>query len=261
MKNTLTFLGTGTSQGVPVIGCDCPVCRSADPRDQRLRTAALVHYEGVELVIDAGPDFRQQMLRAGVIAPDAILLTHQHKDHTAGLDDVRAFNYTPRDGYKEVHPCPVYCEERVQAALRQEFSYAFAEEKYPGIPVFDLHTITEVPFTVKGVEIIPIRVMHYRLPVLGFRFGRLAYITDANRIEEAEMEKLRGVEILILNTIRFTPHISHFSVPEAIALAERVGARATWLTHLSHQLPPHAALCGQLPPHVQPAYDGLTLEF
>ena len=261
MGNSITFLGTGTSQGIPVIGCGCQVCRSKDPRDKRLRTAALVRYEGLELVIDAGPDFRQQMLRAGVECPDAILLTHQHKDHTAGLDDVRAFNYTPRDGYSQIHPFPIYCEERVQDSLRQEFAYAFAEEKYPGIPYFDLHTITEQPFSVKGVEIVPIRAMHHLLPVLGFRFGGLVYITDANHIEESEQEKMKGAEILVLNTIRFTEHISHFSVPEAIALARKVGARETYLTHLSHQLPPHAQLLRELPLHVQPAYDGLTLNF
>ena len=261
MKNSITFLGTGTSQGVPVIGCDCPVCRSSDPRDKRLRTSALVRYEGLELVIDAGPDFRQQMLREGIGCPDAILLTHQHKDHTAGLDDIRAFNYTPRDGYRYVHPFPVYCEQQVQESLRMEFSYAFAAEKYPGIPVFDLHTITGAPFTIRGVEILPVRVMHHLLPVLGFRFGKLAYITDANHIDDAELEKLKGVEVLVLNTVRRGPHISHFSLPEAVALAQRVGARETRLTHLSHQLPCHAELSAELPANIQPAYDGLTIDF
>ncbi len=261
MTNSITFLGTGTSQGVPVIGCDCPVCRSTDPHDQRLRTAALVRYEGLELVIDAGPDFRQQMLREGIVCPDAILLTHQHKDHTAGLDDVRAFNYTPRDGYREAHPFPIYCEKRVQESLRQEFSYAFTEERYPGIPIFDLHTITESSFAIRGVEIVPIRVMHYRLPVLGFRFGKLAYITDANCIPEEEMSKLEGVELLVLNTVRRGHHISHFSLEEAVAMAQRIGARETRLTHLSHQLPPHAGLSAELPAGIEPAYDGLTLTF
>ena len=261
MKDSITFLGTGTSQGIPVIGCNCPVCRSTDPRDKRLRTAALVHYRGIEVVIDAGPDFRQQMLRAGVECPDAILLTHQHKDHTAGLDDIRAFNYTPRDGYRYVHPCPVYCEERVQASLRMEFPYAFAEEKYPGIPVFDLHTITEAPFSIGGVEIVPVRAMHHLLPVLGFRFGELAYITDANHIDDAELEKLKGVELLVLNTVRRESHISHFSLTEAVDLARRIGARETRLTHLSHQLPSHAALSAELPANIQPAYDGLTIDF
>ena len=261
MTNSITFLGTGTSQGVPVIGCDCPVCRSADPRDKRLRTAALVRYEGLELVIDAGPDFRQQMLREGIVCPEAILLTHQHKDHTAGLDDVRAFNYTPRDGYRTAHPFPIYCERRVQESLRDEFSYAFTEDRYPGIPIFDLHTITEKPFAIRGVEIVPIRVMHYRLPVLGFRFGKLAYITDANRIPEEEMSKLEGVELLVLNTVRRGHHISHFSLEEAVAMAQRVGPRETRLTHLSHQLPCYAELSAELPPNIQPAYDGLTITF
>ena len=261
MQNSITFLGTGTSQGVPVIGCHCPVCRSADPRDKRLRTSALVRYEGLELVIDAGPDFRQQMLREEIVCPDAILLTHQHKDHTAGLDDVRAFNYTPRDGYREAHPFPVYCEKRVQESLREEFSYAFTGERYPGIPVFDLHTITEEPFTIRSVEIVPIRVMHYLLPVLGFRFGKLAYITDANRIPEEEMKKLEGVELLVLNTVRRGHHISHFSLEEAVALSQRIGARETRLTHLSHQLPTYVDLSMELPPHIEPAFDGLTLTF
>ena len=261
MQNSITFLGTGTSQGVPVIGCNCPVCRSADPRDKRLRTAALVRYQGKSFVIDAGPDFRQQMLREGVERPDAILLTHSHIDQTGGLDDVRAFNYTWRDGYRAAHPFPIYCEERVQRSLRRQFYYAFSTHLYPGIPQFDLHTITEEPFEAAGVEIIPIRAMHYKLPVLGFRFGTLAYITDANRIPESEFEKLRDLDILVLNTVRREKHISHFSLPEAVAVAERIGARETRLTHLSHQLPCFADLSAELPSNIQPAFDGLTLNF
>lgn len=261
MKNTITFLGTGTSQGVPVISCGCPVCRSSDPRDKRLRCSAMVRYGGKTLLIDAGPDFRQQMLRAGVTSPDAILLTHQHKDHTAGLDDVRAFNYSEKTQYKVCTPFPVYCEPRVLESLKLEYPYAFTAKKYPGVPEFDIHIIGNSPFEVDGVEVIPIRVMHCKLPVLGFRFGDLAYITDANLIPEEEFSKLEGVKILVLNTVRKTPHISHFSLPEAVALARRIGARRTYLTHLSHQLPCHSDLEAELPEGIFPAYDTLEIEF
>jgi phosphoribosyl 1,2-cyclic phosphate phosphodiesterase len=253
--NSITFLGTGTSQGIPMICCKCPVCTSKDPKDKRLRTSAYIEYEGLKLVIDAGPDFRQQMLREDICKIDAILLTHQHKDHTGGLDDVRAYNYFQHIGM------PIYSEERVQNSLRQEYAYAFKEEKYPGVPDYDLHTIDENPFTIKEIEIIPIRAMHYTLPVLGFRFGKLGYITDANYISDAEIEKLKGVSVFVINTIRREPHISHFSLSQAIAVCEKVGARRSYLTHLSHQIECHSELAKALPDGISPAYDGLKVHF
>lgn len=261
MDNSITFLGTGTSQGVPMIGCQCPVCTSADPRDKRLRTSALVRYEGLELVIDAGPDFRQQMLRAGISHPDAILLTHHHIDHTGGLDDVRAFNYSADTSYKVCTPFPIYCEELVQEALHKMFYYAFSDHPYPGVPDFCLKTIDDRPFSIKGVEIIPIRVFHHKLPVLGFRFGSLAYVTDANRIPEEEFGKLEGLDIFVINTVRRGHHISHFSLEEAIEVAQRVGAKRTFLTHLSHQLPRYEELLSELPDGIEPAWDGLEVKF
>lgn len=253
--NSITFLGTGTSQGIPMICCKCPVCTSKDPKDKRLRTSAYIEYEGLKLVIDAGPDFRQQMLREDICKIDAIILTHQHKDHTGGLDDVRAYNYFQHIGM------PIYSEERVQNSLRQEYAYAFKEEKYPGVPDYDLHTIDENPFTIKEIEIIPIRAMHYTLPVLGFRFGKLGYITDANYISDAEIEKLKGVSVFVINTIRREPHISHFSLSQAIEVCEKVGAQRSYLTHLSHQIECHSELAKALPDGISPAYDGLKVHF
>lgn len=288
----LTFLGTGTSQGVPMIGCGCEVCRSGDNRDKRLRASAFVEYGGLKILVDAGPDFRYQMLRAGISHLDAILLTHNHKDHTGGLDDVRAFNYL------EGLPAEIYCEEYVEESLRKEYSYAFSEKKYPGAPEWHIHHIDEKPFTVypndgagdrlvwisgKGyvhtgnmtahmedaistgnrsgaVEVIPIRGMHYRLPVLGFRFGDIAYCTDMNFIPENEFGKLHGLEHFVINCVKRGHHISHFSLEEAVATAEKVGARHSWLTHLSHQLPRYDELCRELPEGILPAYDGLVIE-
>ena len=263
MSNTITFLGTGTSQGVPIIGCNCEVCSSTDERDKRLRTSALVTYDGVSILIDAGPDFRQQMLREKISHLDAIILTHQHKDHTGGLDDVRALNYI------EKCALPIYCEGRVEKSLRMEYSYVFAQHKYPGIPEFNIKIINEMPFTVTGangaeVKITPIRVMHYCLPILGFRIGGLAYITDANFIADEEYDKFKGVSLFVINTVKRTTHISHYSLPEAIGIAARVGAQSTYITHLSHQLPTHAQLKKELsaqPFNIEPAYDGLTLDF
>ena len=283
MKNTrLTFLGTGTSQGVPMIGCECEVCRSEDTRDKRLRASVLVEYCGLKILVDAGPDFRQQMLRENVSHLDAILLTHNHKDHTGGLDDIRAFNYL------EKRATQIYCEKYVEDSLRLEYSYAFAENKYPGAPEWEVHRIDENPFTItagglhktlewsddKGyihttsgeddsfctAEIIPIRGRHFRLPVLGFRFGDIAYCTDMNHIPEEEFPKLQGLKHFIINTVRRGHHISHFALESALKVAERVGAQQTWLTHLSHQLPCHEELCAELPPHIRPAYDGLIIE-
>ena len=250
----LTFLGTGTSQGVPMIGCSCDVCRSADSRDKRLRASVLVEYEGLTILVDAGPDFRQQMLTAGVSHVDAILLTHNHKDHTGGLDDIRAFNY------HEKSATHIYCEKYVEDSLRMEYSYAFAEKKYPGAPEWEVHLIDEKPLCINGVEIIPIRGRHYKLPVLGFRFGNIAYCTDMNHIPEEEFTKLEGLDHFIINTVRRGHHISHYGLEAALKVAERVGAKHSWLTHLSHQLPCHEVLAAELPEGVKPAYDGLVLE-
>ncbi len=250
----LTFLGTGTSQGVPIIGCNCEVCQSTDPKDKRLRASALVEYEGLKILIDAGPDFRQQMLRAGVSHLDAILLTHNHKDHTGGLDDIRAFNYLEKKATE------IYCEKYVEESLRLEYAYAFAENRYPGAPHFNVNIIENKPFTINGVEITPIRGMHYKLPVLGYRFGNIAYCTDMNSIPEEEFEKLEGLEHFIINTVREKRHISHFSLEEALEVAKKVGARHSWITHLSHQLPVYNELAGKLPNGILPAYDGLIIE-
>lgn len=254
MKHTkLTFLGTGTSQGVPMIGCGCEVCHSKDPRDQRLRSSVLVEHEGLAILVDAGPDFRQQMLRAGVTHLDAIILTHNHKDHTGGLDDVRAFNYLEKQATQ------IYCERYVEDSLRMEYSYAFEEVKYPGAPEWDVHIIDDKPFSIKGVEIIPIRGMHYKLPVLGFRFGDIAYCTDMNHIPEEEFQKLERLNHFIVNTVRRGHHISHFALEEAVAVAQKVGAKNSWLTHLSHQLPCYSDLAAELPDGILPAYDGLEI--
>lgn len=300
MKARLRFLGTGTSQGVPIIGCDCPVCRSQDPRDKRFRAAALIEYGGLTILVDAGPDFRSQMLAAGVKHVDAILLTHNHKDHTGGLDDVRSFNYVDK---KVVE---IFCEQKVLGSLQKEYSYAFADVKYPGAPEWRVHVIDDQPFVVYpnnkgdlvwkhdvgyghimedgsfmptdgkivctadspsedalkagGIEIIPIRGYHDQMPVLGFRFGDIAYITDMSRIEDSELEKLKGLKHLTLNTVGRKPHHSHFSLGEAIELAGRIGAEHTWLTHLSHSFPCHSEFCKELPEGIAPAYDGMVIE-
>lgn len=251
--NRLVFLGTGTSQGVPMIGCNCNVCSSADPHDKRLRSSVYVEYEGLKIIVDAGPDFRQQMLREGISNIDAILLTHNHKDHTGGLDDVRAFNYI------EKKPTEIYCEKYVEDSLRMEYSYAFGENKYPGAPEWKVNIINDKPFNIKGVEIIPIRGRHFRLPVLGYRFGNIAYCTDMNHIEEEEFSKLEGLDHFIINCVRKGRHISHFSLEEAVKVAEKVGARQTWLTHLSHQLPRHEILAAELPDTINLAHDGLVI--
>ena len=253
-KTRLTFLGTGTSQGVPMIGCGCEVCKSQDPRDKRLRASVLVEHEGLRVLVDAGPDFRYQMLRAGVSSLDAILLTHNHKDHTGGLDDIRAFNY------HEKRATQIYCEKYVEESLRKEYSYAFEEIKYPGAPEWDVHIIDEKPFTIKGVEITPIRGRHFKLPVLGYRFGNIAYCTDMNHIPEEEYSKLQGLDHFIINCVRRGRHISHYSLEQAMEVAEKVGAKHSWLTHLSHQLPCHEELTKELPEGILPAFDGLVIE-
>lgn len=251
----LTFLGTGTSQGVPVISCGCWVCSSDDGRDKRLRTSAMVEVDGVRIVIDAGPDFRQQMLTHDVKHIDAILLTHEHKDHIGGLDDVRAFNYTSGKAVD------IFADERTQRTVRKDFDYAFSENPYPGVPEMQLNTITpDKPFMVKDVEVIPILGRHYKLHVLGFRIGNLAYITDFNAIEPEEVAKIKGVEILVINALRRESHISHFTLDEALHVRYLVQPKRTYLTHLSHQMGRHKTVSTELPEGVWLAYDSLVVE-
>jgi phosphoribosyl 1,2-cyclic phosphate phosphodiesterase len=248
----ITFLGTGTSQGVPVIACECNVCRSADPHDNRLRTSLLLETEETTLLFDAGPDFRQQMLKEHVMKLDSILLTHEHKDHISGMDDVRAFNY------KSQEAIDIYAEERVQKTIKKEYSYVFAEYQYPGIPKMRLIDIPDNSFTVKGIQVIPIRVFHYHLPVYGFRIGNFAYITDANYIPEESKEKLYGVKYLIINALRKEKHISHFSLREAIDFIREISPKKAFITHISHQMGYHAEVSKELPPEIMLAYDGLS---
>ncbi len=255
----VTLLGTGTSQGVPTIGCRCEVCQSQDWHDKRLRCSAMVECCGVRIVIDAGPDFRQQMLRTGVRRIDAILLTHQHKDHTGGLDDVRAFNFVD---YPTIHPIDIYANAATAASVRKDFDYAFVENKYIGAPEMRLHEISaEEPFKVKEVEIIPIQGKHSeRFSVLGFRIGRFAYLTDFKQIEPTQVEKLKGVDTLVVNALRFEPHHSHFNVAEATALIEQVKPRQAYLTHLSHGIGLHQKTDALLPDGIRLGYDMLTFE-
>jgi len=250
----LTFLGTGTSQGVPVIACPCPVCQSTDEHDKRLRTSALVEVDGVNILIDAGPDFRQQMLRARVKQLDGILLTHEHKDHIGGLDDVRAFNFVNRK------PMDIYAEERVQNALKQEYAYVFADQRYPGIPEMNLFNLDGYPFDVCGVKVQPIRCFHYKLPVFGFRIGDLTYITDANFISEEEKEKMVGTKYLVINALRKQKHISHFTLSEALKLVEELSPRKAFITHISHQMGFYEEIMAELPQNVCLAYDGLVVD-
>jgi phosphoribosyl 1,2-cyclic phosphate phosphodiesterase len=251
----VTFLGTGTSQGVPVIACECSVCSSPDSKDKRLRSSIMVEQNGKTIVVDTGPDFREQMLRHQVKQLDAILYTHAHRDHLSGLDDIRGFNF------KMKRAIDVYCEKRVEAAIRREFFYAFEEPKYPGVPEMNLHQITLEPFQVLGIPIIPIQVFHHRMKVLGFRFGDFVYITDANRIEPAELEKMKGCKVLVLNALRREEHISHFTLDEAVELVNLLNPEAAYFTHISHQLGLHQEVEDELPAHIHLAYDGLELHF
>jgi phosphoribosyl 1,2-cyclic phosphate phosphodiesterase len=252
----LTFLGTGTSSGVPMIGCQCPVCRSLDYRDKRLRTAVHLAMAGRSVVIDTGPDFRQQMLRANVTQLDAILFTHAHKDHTAGLDDVRAFNF------RQQQEMPVFAEPRVITQLQREFAYVFAEHKYPGVPQVALHPIEDdqMPFDVLGLAVQPLRALHHKLPVLGFRVGGLAYLTDANNLPASTLDQMRGTDVVVLNALRHEPHLSHFSLREAVDILEELAPRAAYLTHISHQLGRHREVEATLPPWIRLGYDGLVVE-
>lgn len=249
----ITFLGTGTSQGVPVIACECAICQSSDPMDKRLRASLLVETSANTIVIDAGPDFRHQMLNAKVKKIDAILLTHEHKDHIAGMDDLRAFNY------KSQAAIDIYAEERVQSAVRKEYAYVFSENHYPGVPRMELHNIDDFSLEIKGDIITPLRVFHYRLPIFGFRIGDMAYITDANYIPEETKERLIGVKYLVINALRREKHISHYSLEEALGLIREVSPRKAYITHIGHQMGKHAEINRELPVNVTLAWDGLEV--
>ncbi|HQW43688.1 MAG: MBL fold metallo-hydrolase [Chitinophagaceae bacterium] len=251
----ITFLGTGTSSGVPMIGCDCEVCISTDKKDKRLRSSILVQSPTTTLIVDTGPDFRYQMLRQKIKHLDAVVYTHPHKDHLAGLDDVKAFNFLHKK------PMNLYANSLTEEALRRDFYYAFSDTKYPGIPELNLNTITLERFMVGDIPVTPILVWHLKMPVLGFRFGNFTYITDANRIDESEMEKIKGSEVLVLNALRKQKHISHFTLGEAIDLVQELKIPTAYFTHISHQLGLHADVEAELPTGIHLAYDGLQLDF
>lgn len=248
----ITFLGTGTSTGVPQIGCSCPVCTSTNPKDNRLRTSAVVSVGGKNILIDCGPDFRQQMLQTHMGQIDAVLITHIHYDHTGGIDDLRPFGAQ--------HTLPIYLEPSVAEGIRNRLPYCFGDHRYPGVPNIHLREIGTTSFSVEGIEIVPIRVMHYKLPILGYRIGRLVYITDALTIPEEEYEKLTGANILVINALRKTPHLSHQTLDDALKVIERMQPREAYLVHMSHHMGLTAEVEKELPPHVHFAYDGLVVE-
>ena len=256
----IEFLGTGTSQGIPMVACPCIVCTSLDPLDKRLRTAALVRYrpdEGEErnLLIDAGPDLRQQMLRADVNALQAVLLTHEHMDHVAGIDDLRAFNYAQK------RAIDLYGEDNTLDAVRRVFQYAFAPIPYPGVPDLRLHAIAPgAAFSIAGLEVLPVRVMHHQMPVTAFRIGGLAYVTDANSIPKDQRAALADADVLVINALRITPHLAHFSLSEALAVVDELRPRQAFLTHISHLMGRHADVMAELPTGVALAHDGLRVK-
>lgn len=250
----ITFLGTGTSQGVPVIACDCEVCQSVDYRDKRSRTSVHIDVDGLSLVIDTGPDFRNQILRERITRLDAVLFTHGHKDHTAGMDDVRSFNF------KQQMDMPVFAQKEVIEQLHREFSYVFAEYKYPGVPQVATTEIINEPFEVGNLSILPIEVMHYKLPVFGYRIKDFTYITDANFISDKEIEKIKGTRVLVLNALQKQEHISHFTLNQAIEIAKKIGAEKTYFTHMSHTMGKHRDVEKELPDGIEFAFDGLKVE-
>jgi phosphoribosyl 1,2-cyclic phosphate phosphodiesterase len=250
----VTFLGTGTSQGIPVIACDCRVCISKNPKDNRLRTSILIEENNQTIVIDTGPDFRQQMLRENVQKLDAIVFTHQHKDHVAGMDDIRAFNY------KFKKDMDIYCTAEVEEALIREFPYVFSSYKYPGVPEIKVHNLKNEPFNINGVELIPIEGLHYKLPVFGYRIKDFVYLTDVSFVSEKEKEKMKGADIIVLDALRKTPHISHFTMEQAVELLEELQPKQGYLIHISHLMGLHNEVVKELPDFIKPAHDGLILE-
>ncbi len=253
-KVKVTFLGTGTSQGVPIIGCKCEVCSSKNLKNKRLRSSIHIETKGLSLIIDSGPDFRQQVLRENITSLDAIIFTHDHKDHTAGLDDIRAFNYIQKK------PMQVFAEKYVLETIKREYSYAFAENPYPGVPKIHLNAIENKPFYIEQTRIEPIRGMHYKLPILGYKIGQFAYITDMNFISDTELEKIKGIDTLVINALRIEKHISHFNLEEALEVIRKAKVKQAYLTHIGHQLGLYESISEQLPQNVQLAYDGLKIE-
>ncbi len=249
----LTILGSGTSQGIPVIACECAVCKSTDRQDKRLRCSALLEINGKNIVIDAGPDFRYQMLRAGMKDLRAILLTHEHKDHIGGLDDVRAFNWVKQA------PIDVYATPRTKECVCKDYAYAFEENKYPGVPEIQMHLIEDSIFKIDDIEIMPIPVMHYKLSVVGFRIANFAYITDANFIPSSSMEKLQGIEYMVINALRKESHLSHFTLHQALDVISQLGVKEAWLTHIGHQMGRAEEVAKELPSNVHLAYDGMQV--
>lgn len=249
----VTFLGTGTSQGVPVIGCTCEVCRSLDFRDKRLRTSIHIEINNTSLVIDTGPDFRQQMLRADIKRLDAVVFTHAHRDHTAGLDDVRAYNFMQQSDM------PVYGTRPVLTQLEVEYAYAFSKQYYPGIPRITLKEIGDESFSINHVKITPLPVFHFKLPVLGFRFENFSYITDANIIPDETFNRLEGTETLVLNALQREEHISHFNLRQALDVVKKIKPRRAFFTHISHKLGLHADVVKELPEEATLAFDGLQI--
>lgn len=254
-RMTITFLGTGTSQGIPVIGSDHPVCKSKDPKDKRLRVSVLVSWKNYNFVIDCGPDFRQQMLKNPIEKLDGILFTHEHADHTAGIDDIRPFFFRQGD-------IPIYAHERVVHSLKKRFDYIFADgNRYPGAPAVQVFQVEkDTPIRLGDLDVVPIEAYHNRLQVFGYRFGEFVYLTDVKRVEEEEVKKMKGAKVLVVNALREEPHHSHFNLEEALAFAEQVGAEKTYFTHISHVLGFHAEVEKKLPKNVHLAYDNLRLK-
>lgn len=250
---TIEFLGSGTSTGIPMIACTCAVCTSTNPKDNRLRSSILVSSDTTTIVVDTTPDFRQQMLRIGNNRLHAVLFTHPHKDHIAGLDDIRAYNYFQHQAMD------VYANSLTAEALKREFAYVFADKKYPGIPEINLYEIDETPFTIGDIDIVPFTVWHHKMPVYGYRFGKFVYITDANKIDPTAYPKIAGAEVLVLNALRHEKHISHFTLEEAVTLSLQLEVKAAYFTHISHQLGKHDDINALLPPQFRLAYDGLKI--
>ncbi len=254
MDLRITILGSGTSQGVPVISCKCEVCQSNIPLDKRLRSSILISSKNTNVVVDCTPDFRQQMLKANVNRLNAIVFSHEHQDHIGGLDDIRAYNFTQKK------PMDIWVTQRVLGRLKQMFDYAFAEEKYPGAPEMKTHIIGQEYFTINNLKFTPIFALHGKLPVTGFRIGDFTYLTDVNQVPENEMKKVIGSKVVMVSALRKDKHHSHFSLPEAINFINNTGAEKGYLTHISHQMGLHNEVEKELPPHIKLAYDGLVLE-